>query len=118
MLLGIAVSSTNWIYFNKKISFFFEFIPQILFLSSIFGYMSILIITKWLIQWPDSSAPRLLNLMIEMILSPWSLSPKYLIFNYQVDFFIFLFFYFFIFLFFYFFIYLLILFMNLILLFI
>jgi V-type H+-transporting ATPase subunit a len=83
MMLGIVISSTNYIYFKKKIDFIFSFIPQILFLSSIFGYMCILIVTKWLIQWPTGDAPRLLNLMIEMLLTPWQLSPKFIIYEYQ-----------------------------------
>jgi len=48
MSLGICMKAVNAITFKSKTDFFFEFIPQIVLLSVLFGYMNILIIIKWL----------------------------------------------------------------------
>lgn len=48
MSLGICMKGFNAIYFNSKIDFIFEFIPQILLILCLFGWMDVLIIAKWL----------------------------------------------------------------------
>eukprot|EP01096_Ripella_sp_DP13-Kostka_P016763 TRINITY_DN827_c0_g2_i1.p1 TRINITY_DN827_c0_g2~~TRINITY_DN827_c0_g2_i1.p1 ORF type:complete len:888 (-),score=454.20 TRINITY_DN827_c0_g2_i1:2225-4780(-) len=86
MSVGIFVSLTNHIHFKNKLSIFFEFIPQILFLWSIFGYMCFLIVFKWLTDYSVEGAmasPRLLNLMISMLLSPFKLDPQYYMYHGQ-----------------------------------
>eukprot|EP01095_Lingulamoeba_sp_RSL-Kostka_P008020 TRINITY_DN2626_c3_g1_i1.p1 TRINITY_DN2626_c3_g1~~TRINITY_DN2626_c3_g1_i1.p1 ORF type:complete len:845 (+),score=277.76 TRINITY_DN2626_c3_g1_i1:83-2617(+) len=80
MSVGIILSLFNHIHFKHKIDIFFEFIPKICFILCIFGYMDFLIILKWLINWTDGEAPRLLNLMISMCLTPFSLEEQYKIF--------------------------------------
>jgi V-type H+-transporting ATPase subunit a len=47
MSMGICMKAFNAVYFGSKIDFFFEFIPQIILLNVIFGWMDILIIAKW-----------------------------------------------------------------------
>eukprot|EP01024_Parvocaulis_polyphysoides_P064823 TRINITY_DN7548_c0_g2_i1.p1 TRINITY_DN7548_c0_g2~~TRINITY_DN7548_c0_g2_i1.p1 ORF type:complete len:466 (-),score=61.92 TRINITY_DN7548_c0_g2_i1:573-1775(-) len=47
MSLGIIMSLMNHIYFQDMLSIVCEFIPQILFLWSVFGYMVFIIIYKW-----------------------------------------------------------------------
>jgi len=47
MLFGLVVSFLNSKYFNKKVNIICEFIPQFMFLSFMFGYMSLLMIHKW-----------------------------------------------------------------------
>jgi V-type H+-transporting ATPase subunit a len=84
MLLGICLSGMNAVYRRKWYDFFFEFIPQMLFMLSIFGYLCVLIILKWFTNWdvaldndPDSvgrEIPSLLNLIVDMFLSPMSLN--------------------------------------------
>ncbi|CDW80575.1 v-type atpase 116kda subunit family protein [Stylonychia lemnae] len=47
MSMGIIMKGLNSLYFKRSIDFFFEFIPQIIFLIALFGWMDILIIAKW-----------------------------------------------------------------------
>ncbi len=51
MTFGIVVKAYNSLYFKKKLDFFFEFIPQVIFMVILFGYMDFLIIFKWLKPW-------------------------------------------------------------------
>ena len=59
MSLGVFVKAFNNLYFKKYVDFFFEFIPQIVMLWALFGYMDLLIIIKWLrtmnieVPWPN-----------------------------------------------------------------
>ena len=68
MTLGIFIKATNCIYFGKWIDFFFEFIPQLLFMTLLFGYMDFLIVFKWLKDWGYYSpvAPSIITTMINM----------------------------------------------------
>lgn len=68
MTLGVFVKASNALYFRHKLDFFFEFIPQLIFLVGLFGYMDFLIIYKWLKPWKlyDSSAPSIITTMINL----------------------------------------------------
>jgi len=77
MLFGLVLSLLNQIYFMKPLNFVFEWIPQVVFMLSIFGYMDLLIVYKWLTNWAGQNPPQLLNLMIAMILYPWQNAPEY-----------------------------------------
>ncbi|KAJ2994531.1 H(+)-transporting V0 sector ATPase subunit a [Globomyces sp. JEL0801] len=71
MSFGITLQCFNHIHFKKRLSILTEYVPQILFFLSIFGYLVFLIIYKWLTHYPDpSKAPGLLNTLIYMFLSP------------------------------------------------
>lgn len=58
----------NAIHFRSAIDFFFEFVPQIILLLSLFGYMDALIIIKWLTDYTgrESEAPSIINTMINI----------------------------------------------------
>lgn len=92
MLLGIVLSFFNGLHFKKPYNIFFEFLPQVIFLTAVFGYMDILIVFKWLKDWtggyypptPDHQVPRLLNVMIQMLLSPWTIPADYQLYSGQV----------------------------------
>ena len=45
--MGIILKGLNSLHFRNRLEFFFEFIPQILLLLALFGWMDILIIGKW-----------------------------------------------------------------------
>lgn len=86
MSLGIFMSLYNHIYFRDRLSFYFEFIPQVIFFWSIFGYLMFVIILKW-VDWPRleirshtpdgpdgpgtvSRPPDIYGVMIDMFLKP------------------------------------------------
>ena len=68
MTLGVFVKASNARFFNNKLEFIFEFIPQIIFLVALFGYMDFLIVYKWLTPWKlyDSEAPSIITTMINL----------------------------------------------------
>ena len=49
-------------YFNKPVNVFCEFIPEVIFMLAIFGYLIIMIFYKWILWNPSdtSCAPSLL----------------------------------------------------------
>jgi V-type H+-transporting ATPase subunit a len=51
MFAGTCLKGANAIYFGNKLDFFYEFIPMVLFASSLFVYMVFLIFFKWTINW-------------------------------------------------------------------
>jgi V-type H+-transporting ATPase subunit a len=68
MTLGIFIKASNSLYFKRKLDFYFEFIPQLIFMTVLFGYMDFLIIFKWLKPWQpyDINAPSIITTMINM----------------------------------------------------
>ncbi|KAL8160661.1 hypothetical protein V2J09_002198 [Rumex salicifolius] len=62
MNLGIILSYFNAKFFGNNVNF----VPQMIFLNSLFGYLSILIIIKW----ANGSQSDLYHIMIYMFLSP------------------------------------------------
>mmetsp|Transcript_34504 Transcript_34504/g.34144 ORF Transcript_34504/g.34144 Transcript_34504/m.34144 type:complete len:350 (+) Transcript_34504:1618-2667(+) len=70
MSLGILMKGFNSIHFGRPIEFVFEFIPQIILISALFGYMDYLIIMKWLTDWTGNTAraPGIISTMIGMFL--------------------------------------------------
>ena len=61
MLFGIVLKGMNAINFGSMIDLFFEAIPQFLFLGGLFGYMSVLIVIKWLTNWEGKTPPAIIN---------------------------------------------------------
>eukprot|EP00123_Amoebidium_parasiticum_P017734 comp23967_c0_seq1/m.42484 comp23967_c0_seq1/g.42484 ORF comp23967_c0_seq1/g.42484 comp23967_c0_seq1/m.42484 type:complete len:851 (-) comp23967_c0_seq1:245-2797(-) len=78
MMSGTMLSLVNFIYFKDYVSTFGVFIPQLLFMGCLFGYLCILIIYKWLQVYGDitvdghtySADPSLLITLINMFLKP------------------------------------------------
>ena len=67
MMLGIFMSLLNFLYTRDFLSIVCEFIPQVIFLGSLFGYLVILMIMKW--TTPGVTAD-LYHVMIYMFLAP------------------------------------------------
>ncbi|KAL6211511.1 hypothetical protein ACLB2K_016735 [Fragaria x ananassa] len=66
MNLGIVISYFNAKFFQNGLNVWFQFIPQLIFLNSLFGYLSVLVVMKW---WTGSKVD-LYHVMIYMFLSP------------------------------------------------
>lgn len=112
MVVGIIMSLLNAIHFKKPYNIYFEFIPQMIFMLGLFGYMVFLIFYKWSTPWtsiwyvqgtPDTAPcsliydqfvvpqkgnacpnPMILNVMIQMFLSPANFQyPQFGLFPHQ-----------------------------------
>lgn len=73
MSLGLIIKALNALHFRKHVDLFFEFVPQVLLLWCLFGFMDILIVLKWLTPWNDDSVetlmpPSIIGIMINMFL--------------------------------------------------
>uniref|UniRef100_H3B8J9 V-type proton ATPase subunit a n=1 Tax=Latimeria chalumnae TaxID=7897 RepID=H3B8J9_LATCH len=83
MVFGILLSLLNHIYFKKTINIILQFIPEMIFIISLFGYLVFMIIFKWCQFDVHSSqyAPSILIHFINMFLfnySDKSLGPLYM----------------------------------------
>jgi len=76
MTFALCLQVPNHLRFHRFADLYHGFLPQMLFLQSIFGYLVICIIYKWLVDWSKSSLPppSLLNMLIGMFLSPGTIS--------------------------------------------
>ena len=85
MIFGIVLKGVNDVYFGKWLAFVFEFIPQIVFMCLLFGYMVVMIFIKWNINWNSSSndnnninktPPSIISHMINIFLKFGSVSNE------------------------------------------
>ncbi|XP_022634182.1 V-type proton ATPase subunit a1 isoform X3 [Vigna radiata var. radiata] len=67
MNLGIILSYFNAHFFGSSLDIRYQFVPQMIFLNCLFGYLSLLIIVKWC----TGSQADLYHVMIYMFLSPF-----------------------------------------------
>ncbi|KAF8973431.1 H(+)-transporting V0 sector ATPase subunit a [Entomortierella lignicola] len=83
MSFGICMVYFNAKFFRKPINVIGAFIPQFIFMQCLFGYLIMMIIYKWTVNWFETDAaghslrnspPSLLNTMIYMFLSPGSVA--------------------------------------------
>ena len=59
MIFGLVLQLLNHLHFGDMKHVYFGWIPEVIFLSSTFGYMCFMIIVKWLTNWPDRMAHHL-----------------------------------------------------------
>ena len=89
MSLGICMHAFNAVYFSRPYDLWFEFVPRLVFLTCIIGYMVLLIFWKWITVWanvqpvaPDmlgngaSAAPYIITVMTNMFLSLTDFEPS------------------------------------------
>jgi len=72
MTFALCLQVPNHLKFKRYSDLYTNFIPQIIFLQSIFGYLAVCILYKWMIDWSKVSTdpPSLLNMLISMFLEP------------------------------------------------
>ncbi|KAI0042444.1 ATPase V0/A0 complex subunit [Auriscalpium vulgare] len=72
MTFALCLQVPNHLRFKRPVDIYTNFIPQMLFLHSIFGYLVVCILYKWTVDWSQSptSPPSLLTMLINMFLSP------------------------------------------------
>ncbi|KAI8992299.1 V-type ATPase, V0 complex, 116kDa subunit family [Pilobolus umbonatus] len=85
MTFGVCLNVFNHVYYRRKAFIWLEFIPHILFMESIFGYLIFCIMYKWSVNWWEldsaghhirNAPPNLLNMLIYMFLSPGKVNPE------------------------------------------
>ncbi|XP_053425213.1 V-type proton ATPase 116 kDa subunit a 1 isoform X7 [Nycticebus coucang] len=85
MMFGVSLSLINHIYFKKPLNIYFGFIPEIIFMTSLFGYLVILIFYKWTAYDAHTSenAPSLLIHFINMFLFSYPESSNSMLYSGQ-----------------------------------
>ncbi|TIA93107.1 hypothetical protein E3P99_00297 [Wallemia hederae] len=85
MSFAICLNIPNYLHEKKPQYIIAEWLPQILFLNSIFGYLVVCIVIKWCTDWShaEHGPPGLLNMLIYMFLSPGSLDAESQLFRGQ-----------------------------------
>ncbi|KZT24035.1 H+-ATPase subunit [Neolentinus lepideus HHB14362 ss-1] len=78
MTFALCLQIPNHIRFKRFSDIYSNFIPQMIFLQSIFGYLVVCILYKWSIDWSTSptAPPSLLNMLIGMFLTPGTVDPQ------------------------------------------
>ncbi|KAG0706523.1 V-type ATPase, V0 complex, 116kDa subunit family [Suillus ampliporus] len=78
MTFALCLQLPNHIKFKRPLDIYANFIPQMIFLQSIFGYLVVCILYKWSIDWSTqlTEPPSLLNMLIAMFLSPGTVDPQ------------------------------------------
>jgi len=71
MTWGLFFKFKNHLEEGDKLSIYWEFIPQLLFLWSYFGYMCFIIVYKWCINWglKDRTPPSLITILVDVVLN-------------------------------------------------
>ncbi|EDW59357.1 V-type proton ATPase 116 kDa subunit a 1 [Drosophila virilis] len=76
MVFGVCLSVENFVYFKKYSYILLQFVPQVIFLLMLFGYMVFMMFYKWVQYSPSTTdianspgcAPSVLIMFIDMIL--------------------------------------------------
>ena len=78
MMLGIFIRGINNINAKNHTAFYFEFIPQFLFMGLMFGYLISMIFYKWGTDYDSNTheAPSLLTIMINMAIKLGEIDGK------------------------------------------
>lgn len=77
MSFGIILKGMNAAYFYAPLDFLFEFIPQIIFMVVMFGYMIFMIFIKWATDWSadKGKAPSIISQLMGIVLNGGAVGP-------------------------------------------
>ncbi|KAG9283225.1 V-type proton ATPase 116 kDa subunit a-like [Astyanax mexicanus] len=78
MLFGTTLSLVNYIHFRNFQNILLRFIPELVFMLSLFGYLIFLIVFKWCVQLRSETAPSILLMFINMMLFSYQSSDVFL----------------------------------------
>ncbi len=80
MTFGLLLKVSNALHFKSATDLWYEAVPQVVFMVTLFGYMVYLIFLKWATDWfgPESpgSPPSLIDTLINIALKPGVISEK------------------------------------------
>jgi len=77
MTMGIVLKGLNAIYYKNYVDCFFVFIPQLIFMLLLFGYMDALIFLKWSVNYDneENRAPDIKSYLMNIVLKFGQLPP-------------------------------------------
>ncbi|KAJ8375379.1 hypothetical protein SKAU_G00059590, partial [Synaphobranchus kaupii] len=84
MLFGVTLSLMNYIYFRNTRNVLLQFIPEVVFMLALFGYLVFLILFKWCVVMKSDTAPSILLLFINMMLFAYDTADDALLYSGQV----------------------------------
>ncbi len=78
MTFGIVLKGVNAYYFKAPFDLIFEFIPQLIFMCILFGYMIVMIFVKWATDWSQNTkaAPSIISQLMGIVLNGGSVGPQ------------------------------------------
>lgn len=78
MLFGTTLSLVNYIHFRNFQNILLRFIPELVFMLSLFGYLLFLIFFKWSVRLRSETAPSILLMFINMMLFSYQSNDEFL----------------------------------------
>lgn len=66
MTAGVILKAFNCVYFKDHLTLWFEFVPQLIFLVCLVGYMDFLIVLKWVTEYHGQPRASIISTIIGM----------------------------------------------------
>jgi len=69
MILGIILKGFNARFNKDSLTFYAQFLPQLIFMVILFGYMDLMIIIKWATDWTGKNPPSIITQMVNIVIN-------------------------------------------------